>query len=113
MYLSQPPRQWPARRAHVCSAAEIGGSKWLLVSTAHMHQNGPEALVAGLAVVVAGHARRPRAAHRGDGGARREAGAVARHVVEAEVPALAAQQAQLLAPVCQGNNLGFDISIIF
>ena len=75
--------------------------------------DGPEALVARLAVGVAGHARRPRAAHRGDGGARREAGAVARRVVEAEVPALAAQQAQLLAPACQGNNLGFDIGFVF
>ena len=78
-----------------------------------MHQNGPEALVARLAVVVAGHARRARAAHRGDGGARREAGAVARRVVEAEVPALAAQQAQLLAPVAQfvGLKLPDDASV--
>ena len=95
--------------------AELGAGNWrfgarnvngcLLAQrtcTSDGRTDGPEALVARLAVVVAGHARRPRAAHRGDGGARREAGAVARRVVEAEVPALAAQQAELLAPVCQG-----------
>ena len=61
----------------------------------------PEALVTRLAVVVARHARRPRAAHRRDRGARREPGAVAGLVLVAEVPALAAQEAELLAPVGQ------------
>lgn len=72
----------------------------LLVST-NDRTDEPEALVARLAVVVARHARRPRAAHRRHRRARREPGAVAGLVVVAEVPALAAQEAEVLAPVGQ------------